>query len=82
VVSYFFVDTSALAKRYTPEVGTQWLLTWVEPVFGHTIAIAEITTVEMVSVLARHTREGKLSQSSAEALQEQFFLHAKSDYLT
>ncbi|MEZ4672161.1 MAG: type II toxin-antitoxin system VapC family toxin [Anaerolineae bacterium] len=48
----YFVDTSALAKRYFSEAGSTWVQSWIEPAAGNTIVIAELALVEMRSVLA------------------------------
>lgn len=70
-MSCFFVDTSALAKRYIAEQGSEWLLSWIEPTAGNTVSIAEITHVEMFSLLARRQREGSLTTENADALQDE-----------
>ena len=53
-----YLDTSALAKRYVPEVGSAWVarLCQQEPV-----AISLVAIPELASALARRTREGALS---------------------
>ena len=57
-MSLFFVDTSALAKRYLAEVGSAWLQSWIEPQAGNTTLVSEIVVVEMQSLFARRVREG------------------------
>ncbi len=52
-MSAFFTDTSALAKRYIPEIGSAWVASWIEPVEGNLIIISELAFVEQVAVLAR-----------------------------
>jgi uncharacterized protein len=80
-LSSFFVDTSSLAKRYIREVGSAWVISWAEPSAGNIIVLAHLTSVEMVSLLARRQREGTLSATSVNALQNDFLLHAEKEYL-
>jgi len=61
VVNAYFLDTSALVKRYVPEIRTNWILSITDPATGHDLAIAQITWVEVLSDLARRQREGSLS---------------------
>lgn len=80
-MSAFFVDTSALAKRYLVETGSNWVLSWVEPPANNVIIISELTFVEMRSLLARRVREGVLTTVDAKALRNDFLLHTKNEYL-
>lgn len=60
MAAYFF-DSSALVKRYVQEKGTGWVLGVTDPAAGHSIYVARITGVEVVSALTRQTRSGALS---------------------
>lgn len=55
-MSTFFLDTSALVKRYAPETGSTWVTGICEPAAGHMILIAEITLVEVAAALAAKAR--------------------------
>ena len=44
----YFVDSSALVKRYVNETGSVWLSGLVAPAAGNDIYIARITTVEVI----------------------------------
>jgi uncharacterized protein len=81
MVTTFFVDTSALAKRYIPEIGTSWVLSWILPPAGHVVLMAELATVEMFSLLARRQREGKLAPTQVSILQASFLLHVEEEFL-
>ena len=52
MVSAFFADTSALAKRYLVETGTNWV-EQIESPTQNTVIISQLTMVEMRSLLAR-----------------------------
>ena len=61
-MSLYYLDASALAKRYLTEKGTKWIQTLTDPVVGNTILIAEITQVEIAAALAaRHRSLGRLA---------------------
>jgi predicted nucleic acid-binding protein len=77
----FFVDTSALARRYLAEVGSAWTLSWIEPPAGNVIIISELARVELISTLTRLQREGKLAATNALKLHNDFLLHTVAEYL-
>jgi predicted nucleic acid-binding protein len=52
----FFMDTSAIVKRYVSEVGTAWITAQARPTAGNIIVIARLTTVEVCSTLTRLQR--------------------------
>lgn len=60
-------DSSALVKRYVAEVGTAWVRSQVIPNAGHTIFVAQITPVEVVSALARRARAGQIDARTGRA---------------
>lgn len=80
-MNVYFVDTSALAKRYIEEKGTDWLLSWILPEAENIVVISDITTVEMISLLARRLREGTLTTERTEILRTNFLLHSDKEYL-
>jgi predicted nucleic acid-binding protein len=61
VVNAYFLDTSALVKRYVPEIGSDWILSITDPATDNHLAISQITWVEVHSALARRLRDGSLS---------------------
>ncbi|MBA3948224.1 MAG: type II toxin-antitoxin system VapC family toxin [Herpetosiphonaceae bacterium] len=79
-MTLYFADTSALAKRYVPEAGTAWVSTWIEPSNGNNILIAEITIIELVSMLTRRQREGNLTAQDVLRLRDEFLLHVQHEY--
>lgn len=80
-MTIYFADTSALAKRYLVEIGTPWVISWIEPTAGNVILISEIALVEAQSLLARRVREGSLTPASATSLKTDFLLHFRDEYL-
>jgi hypothetical protein len=62
-LSDYFLDASALVKRYSTETGSNWITQLTDPAAQNTILIAEITVVEwpllwqpsIVQFLASHS---------------------------
>ncbi len=77
----FFVDTSAAAKRYLAETGSQWVLTWIGSGAGNVIIISDLTIAEMPSLFARRRREGTLSTTNVQILKANFLFHVEMEYL-
>jgi uncharacterized protein len=75
-VSLYFLDSSALVKRYVSEIGSDWIRDLAEPAAGNPIIIARISWVEVLSALARRQREGSITaddvRRSVQALQYDF----------
>lgn len=52
----FFLDSSAIAKRYVDERGSDWIAGLLDPSAGHRIHVVSTTGVEVVAALARRLR--------------------------
>src|SRR5215210_4150447 len=63
--AYFF-DSSALVKCYVAEIGSDWTRAVVEDT-EHSVHVASLTRVEVVSALARRFRRGDISEPELEA---------------
>lgn len=79
-MTFYFLDSSALVKRYVTEQGSGWIRKIVAPGAGHTIFIAHITPAEVVSALMRRKREGNLDQRTAHAARVYIDRHALREY--
>ena len=77
----FFVDTSALGRRYIPEIGSPWVRSWIEPAAGNIIVISDLTPVEMFAVLARRQREKSVSAADMAVAQKNVLFHVEKEYL-
>jgi predicted nucleic acid-binding protein len=63
----YFFDSSALAKRYHPEIGTPKVLS----IFGETnreVRISQLSLIEIQSVFAKKVRAGVISRGEAGVL--------------
>jgi predicted nucleic acid-binding protein len=61
----YFLDTSALVKRYAAETGTSWVTGLISPAAGNLILVARITGVETVAAIARKRKGDLLSPADA-----------------
>ncbi len=59
-MSYYFLDSSALTKRYLVEAGTAWVDALTDPSARNTIVAAEVTLVEVAAALAARHRAGDI----------------------
>lgn len=72
MVNAYFLDTSALVKRYVPELGSNWIQSITVPAAANFLAISQITWVEVCSAFARRQREGSLSVDEVDQLMGDF----------
>jgi predicted nucleic acid-binding protein len=72
VVKAYFLDTSALVKRYVPETGSNWIQSITDVASNNDLAISQITWVEVYSAFARRQREGSLSAGELDILLQKF----------
>jgi uncharacterized protein len=59
-VATFFLDSSAIAKRYVTEVGSAWTIALTEATSGNVCWLTAVTRVEVVAGLYRRHRMGHL----------------------
>ena len=79
MADYFF-DTSALVKRHVTEPGSVWVKSLVRATAGHTLYIARITAVEVISAITRRQHSGDLSPAQAGAILRHFRRHLLQRY--
>jgi uncharacterized protein len=78
----YFVDSSALAKRYIIETGSEWVRSWILPAHKNQIVISVLSTVEVISLLMRREREGAVSTQERIRVQNNFMRHSEDEYYT
>ncbi len=81
-MSSYYVDTSALIKRYLGEMGSTWIKSLVDVSSGHVIVVSDLTEVEVFSTLARRKREGTISAADILILQTRFLADFEQEYLS
>jgi len=68
----YFLDTSAVVKRYIQETGSTWVRAIADPLASHLIYLARITDVEVTSAVIRRQRGGTLAAPAVTATLRQF----------
>jgi uncharacterized protein len=76
----YFIDSSALVKRYIDEVGSTWILGLFTPTLNNEVFIAAITSVEIVAAITRAERGKRISASDALAVRDQFKNDLQAEY--
>ena len=61
-MSVLYFDTSALAKRYMPETGTNWVRKQTASHGGNDVVIAQITPIELYSAIARQYHDSQIDR--------------------
>lgn len=64
----YFLDTSAIVKRYVPEPGHVWITTICDPLQDHKLYIAKVTLVEAVAAICRRARENSITVTDRDRL--------------
>jgi predicted nucleic acid-binding protein len=68
-MALYYLDSSALVKRYVPERGSAWVEEFCDK---NDVAISLITVVEMASALGRRAKEGNLTEDQRDQIYRQF----------
>jgi hypothetical protein len=76
----YFLDSSALVKRYVRESGSAWIHALFDAAFDHEMFIAGVTGVEMVAAIARRARGGSISATDATATCRRIRSDLTTDY--
>ncbi|MBX3085949.1 MAG: type II toxin-antitoxin system VapC family toxin [Anaerolineae bacterium] len=77
----YFMDTSALAKRYLPlEIGAKWVKRETSVASKNRIVISELTLAEMTSLLMRNQRQNTLTSADVQRILRGFSKHVRTAY--
>lgn len=79
-MAIYFIDSSALVKRYLSEVGSAWVLGLFDPTLNNEVFIAAITGVEIIAAITRRSRSGSISITDATLIRNQFKNDLQKDY--
>ncbi len=79
-MAIYFVDSSALVKRYVSEAGSTWILELFDPALDNEIFVAAITGVEIVAAITRRSRGRSISATDATLVCNQFRSDFQADY--
>ena len=59
----YFIDTSALVKRYITEIGSKWIQLLTDPNANNKLILSRITWIEILSAFSRLKRERVIDES-------------------
>lgn len=76
----YFLDSSALVKRYSIEAGSKWIFALLRPSAGNTALVAHISGPETVAALARKRKGGHLTPHDAAKAINRFERHFARRY--
>lgn len=76
----YYVDTSALIKRYVDEVGSGWLRATFNVQPPPSIIVVHLIIVEVTSALTRRVREGTLTPADYAQVQNAFRADCLNEY--
>jgi predicted nucleic acid-binding protein len=79
-VAGYFVDSSALVKRYVQEDGTSWVRSLTHYRTGNQIFLARITIVEVTSAIARRRAGRTIRSAQASSFLSRFRDHVAGRY--
>lgn len=80
-MSYFYLNASAVVKRYRPETGSDWIESLANPMAGHTTVLSEITLVEVAAALAaKHRAPGGITRQERDDAVALFLSHCRAEY--
>ncbi len=67
-MALYYLDSSAVVKRYVAEGGHTWIVALCDPAQGHDLHIAQAALVEVVATLCRKAREAALTTAERDQL--------------
>jgi len=76
----YFLDTSAIIKRYIFEQGQAWILSLCDPAQGHDLYISQAALVEVVATICRRAREQSINMTERDRLINVFRQDSKESY--
>lgn len=79
-MTVYFLDSSAVVKRYVAEIGSDWIRQITAPKANHQLFLVRITWVEVLSALARLQREGLLDDKTTSQVRTVFQTHLNYQY--
>jgi predicted nucleic acid-binding protein len=71
-MAVYFLDSSALVKRYIREIGTDWVSSLFSPDLGNDCFVAAIAGVEIIAAITRRARSGRIKTADAALACDQF----------
>lgn len=79
-MAIYFLDSSALVKRYINETGSAWVLGLFTPTLSNDFFVAAVTGVEIVAAITRRARNGSVTAADAALVCNQLRSDLQTDY--
>jgi len=79
-LSYLYLDTSAVVKRYAVEPGSNWLRNLLDPTNRNTVVLAEITLAEFAAAISAKHRAETISSADRTDILNLFLHHCDTEY--
>ena len=77
----FYFDASALVKRYSPEIGTDWMQSLMGPIPGHSVLTAEFTLAEVAAAISAKQRASPgITLEERDHILADFGFHCQREY--
>jgi len=64
----YFLDSSAIVKRYFPEQGHSFILSLCDPAQRHDLYISQVALVEVVAAMCRREKEQSITSTERDML--------------
>jgi predicted nucleic acid-binding protein len=77
----YFYDSSALVKRYLPEIGTAWVRATIRQSLPTDVYIAYVTGPEVMAAFARKLRSDEISAVDYNTATNTFVRHFRHQYV-
>ena len=79
-MALYFLDSSAIVKRYFQEPGHEWIETLHDPAQGHGLYIAQVALVEVVASVCRKAREQNMPLEERDTTIDDFRRDVQNTY--
>ena len=79
-MTIYFLDSSAVVKRYAVETGTTWVSQLCDPANRHTLLIASVTLVEVAAAFAAKRRSQEMTTEAYSRGMQDFIRDAAAQY--
>jgi predicted nucleic acid-binding protein len=71
-MSVYFLDSSAIAKRYVTEIGSTWITDLIKQLIASRVHVSRICGVEVLAAITRRVRSGSLTPQAGRIAAIQF----------
>ncbi len=79
-MALYFLDSSAIVKRYFQEQGHEWIEALHNPAQGHALYIAQVALVEVVASICRKAREQNMPLNERDSTIDDFRRDVQQTY--